>query len=97
MVWGANEDQLLGVERSQLQVRMADRPTETELHLVTKDKLHDVLRVAGAHRHLDARVCGDEFLQKLRQEVGADGRCRRNHQVAGRCRLHLFERISPFG
>ena len=43
MVRGADEDELLGVERAQLQVRMVDRSAQSDLHLIVKHQVGDVL------------------------------------------------------
>ncbi|GAC1642412.1 MAG: hypothetical protein NVS9B11_10870 [Candidatus Dormibacteraceae bacterium] len=43
VIRGADEDELLGMERPQLQVWMVDGSAEADLHLVVKNKVGDVL------------------------------------------------------
>ena len=89
----AYQDEVLRVKRAQLEVRVADRSPEPDLHLVTKHELDHVFGVAGPHRNLDAGVRGDELLEHLGQHVRADGGCGGDHQVAGGRGHHLLERV----
>ena len=73
---------------------MADGAAEADLHLVTQHQLDDILGVAGAHRDLDARMGVDEALQELGEDVGADRWSRGDHEVAGRGRHHLLQRVA---
>jgi len=67
---------------------------EADLDLVAEHELDDVLRMTSPHRDLDARVSLDKTFEKLGQDVGADGRRRGDHQVAGRRGHHLLERVA---
>ncbi len=74
---------------------MANRPAQAELYLVPHDQLDHVLGMAGADRHLDPGVLGDEAFEQLRQDVGAHrGGCR-DHEVARGGSHHLFQRVPP--
>ena len=48
MVRRAHQHELLGVKRRQLEVGVANRTAQADLHLIAKHQVDDVLRVTGA-------------------------------------------------
>ena len=78
-----DEHQLVLEERDALDVGMAERPDEADLHLLAQDELEHLLGVPGPHRELHVRIGRVEALEDRRQEVGADGGRRAEGELAG--------------
>ena len=72
MIRPSDQDELVLVERTAADTRVADLPDDPELDLAVRHEVDDLLRMAGPHEKTDVRVSLRESDQDLRQHVGAD-------------------------
>ena len=90
-----HEHELVLVERDRLQLRMAERPAEPDLHLLAEHELEHFLRVPGADRQGDLRVRAPEPGQDPGEDVGTDRGGRAERELARLAPGELGEQPAP--
>jgi hypothetical protein len=89
-----DQDQLVGVQRRRLDLRVTEGAHDAELHLVVQHHLEDLLGGAGLDGQAHARMPGAEAGQRVGQDVGADGRRRAEDQPAGDAAAQLVQALA---
>ncbi len=91
MVGVDDEHELVFVERRRLDLWMAERAPEADLHLLLQDEVEDLLGVAGADGELQPRMRAAEAGEDPRENVGAHRRRGAERELAALPALELFD------
>ena len=91
MVRPGDKDELVLVERTAADARVAELSDDPELDLAASHEIDDLLRMPGPHEQANVRVTLREADQDLRQDVGADRRRDRERELADDAVLQLAD------
>lgn len=92
-----DEHDLVLVERHALDVGMAERAHEAELHLVAQHHVQHLLGVPRADGQPDRRVRGAEALQDRREDVRADRGGRAEQELSGGAASEVRQQLATVG
>ena len=87
----SNQEELVLVERTAADPRVAELSDDPELDLAASHEIHDLLRMAGPNEQANVRVTLREADQDLRQDVGADRRRNGERKLADHAVLELAD------
>ena len=87
----SNQEELVLVEGSAADSRVAELSDDPELDLAASHEIHDLLRMAGPDEQSNVRVTLREADEDLRQHVGADRRRNGKRKLADHAVLELAD------
>ena len=91
VVGPGDEDELVLVERTAADPRVAELSDDPELDLAAGHEVHDLLRMPGPDEEANVRVSLREADEELRQDVGADRGSDGERELAGDAMLQLAD------